>query len=221
MGRFAVVEGPLRKSFQQELADIDTRVVQLFALVSESLAAATDMLLAGERSTNVAITEREAIIDDLNDDLETVVERNLLLQAPVASDLRFLLCALRIVPELERSGDLAEHIASRAARGLGAELTPQVRGLVERMGRTGVEMWRAAADAYVERDAEAAAHIDGLDDGLDELHDLLIDALENEAMSRRVVIEMGLIARFYERLGDHAVHISERVRNLAGEPRRA
>jgi phosphate transport system protein len=215
------MEGPLRKSFQQDLEAIDARVVQLFALVSESLAAATDTLLAGERDTDMSITAREAIIDELNVDLETVVERNLLLQAPVARDLRFLICALRIVPELERSGDLAEHIATRAIRGLGAQLTPQVRGLVERMGRIGVEMWRAAADAYVERDGEAAARIDQLDDGLDDLHDQLINALDDEAMSRRVAIEMGLVARFYERLGDHAVHISERVRHLAGDPRRA
>ncbi|MEY2438407.1 MAG: phosphate transport system protein [Acidimicrobiaceae bacterium] len=214
------MEGPLRKSFQQDLEAIDARVVQLFALVSESLAAATDTLLAGERDTDMSITAREAIIDELNVDLETVVERNLLLQAPVARDLRFLICALRIVPELERSGDLAEHIATRAIRGLGAQLTPQVRGLVERMGRIGVEMWRAAADAYVERDGEAAARIDQLDDGLDDLHDQLINALDDEAMSRRVAIEMGLVARFYERLGDHAVHISDRVRHLAGEPRR-
>jgi phosphate transport system protein len=214
------VEGPLRKSFQQDLAAIDARVVQLFALVSESLAAATDTLLSGERDTGLSITEREAIIDELNVDLESVVERNLLLQAPVAGDLRFLICALRIVPELERSGDLAEHIASRAMRGLGAQLTPQVRGLVERMGRIGVEMWRAAADAYAERDGEAAARIDQLDDGLDDLHDQLVAALDDEAMSRRVAIEMGLVARFYERLGDHAVHISDRVRHLAGEPRR-
>jgi phosphate transport system protein len=210
----------LRKSFQQDLAVIDARIVQLFALVSESLAAATDTLLAGERDAALSITEREAIIDELNVDLETVVERNLLLQAPVAGDLRFLICALRIVPELERSGDLAEHIATRAVRGLGAQLTPQVRGLVEQMGRIGVEMWRAAADAYAERDGEAAARIDQLDDGLDDLHDQLVTALDDEAMSRRVAIEMGLVARFYERLGDHAVHISDRVRHLAGEPRR-
>jgi phosphate transport system protein len=215
------VEGPLRKSFQQDLAAIDARVVQLFALVSESLAAVTDTLLSSERDTGLSIIEREAIIDELNIDLETVVERNLLLQAPVASDLRFLICALRIVPELERSGDLAEHIATRAARGLGAQLTPKVRGLVERMGHIGVEMWRAAADAYAERDADAAARIDQLDDGLDDLHDQLVAALDDEAMPRRVAIEMGLVARFYERLGDHAVHISDRVRHLAGEPRRA
>jgi phosphate transport system protein len=214
------VEGPLRKSFQQDLAAIDARVVQLFALVSESLAAATDALLSGEHDTGLSITEREAIIDELNIDLESIVERNLLLQAPVASDLRFLICALRIVPELERSGDLAEHIATRAMRGLGAQLTPRVRGIVERMGRIGVEMWRAAADAYAERDGDAAARIDELDDGLDELHDQLVAALDDEAMSRRVAIDMGLVARFYERLGDHAVHISDRVRHLAGEPRR-
>ena len=117
----------LRKTFTQEMEGIDAKVVQLFALVTESLAAATDSLLSGDRAIAMGIKERENIIDAINDDIQEVAERNLLLQAPVASDLRFLLSVLRIVPELERSGDLAEHIASRAARGLGSELTPDQR----------------------------------------------------------------------------------------------
>ena len=93
----------MRKTFHQELEDIDTKVVQLFALVTESLAAATETLLAGDRDNAMAIKKRDQIIDDLNEDLQSVVERNLLLQAPVAGELRFLLSVLRIVPELERS----------------------------------------------------------------------------------------------------------------------
>jgi phosphate transport system protein len=190
--------------------------VQLFALVTESLAAATDTFLAGDRVNAMAIKERDVLIDALNDDLQAVVERNLLLQAPVAGELRFLLSVLRIVPELERSGDLAEHIASRAAQGLGAEVTPQVRGLVERMGAIGVEMWRAAADAYVERDASAVEPIDRLDDELDALHDEISAVLTGGSVALKPAVEMALVARFYERLGDHALHITERVRYLAG-----
>ena len=210
-----VVEA-LRKTFHQELEDIDSKVVQLFALVTESLAAATDSLLSGDRDNAMVIKQRDHIIDDLNEDLQSVVERNLLLQAPVASELRFLLSVLRIVPELERSGDLAEHIASRAAKGLGSDLTPAVRGLIERMGNLGVSMWRAAADAYVDRDGMACTHIDELDDELDALHDDMATLLEGGELPMKPALEMALVARFYERLGDHALHISERVRYLAG-----
>src|SRR5205085_6535901 len=133
--------------------------VQLFALVTESLAAATETFLSGDRDMVTAIRQRETVIDQLNKDLEGVVERNLLLQAPVASELRFLLSVLRIVPELERSGDLAEHIASRAANGLGSDLTPAIRGLIERMGTLGVAMWRAGADAYAGPEGTASTHI--------------------------------------------------------------
>ncbi|HEX4818891.1 MAG TPA: phosphate signaling complex protein PhoU [Acidimicrobiales bacterium] len=206
----------LRKSFTQEMGEIDSKVVQLFALVTESLAAATDSLLSGDRDIAMGIKERDKIIDVINDDIQEVAERALLLQAPVASDLRFLLSVLRIVPELERSGDLAEHIASRAARGLGGELTPAVRGLVERMGNLGVSMWRAAADAYADRDGEAAARIDEVDDELDALHDELAGLLEGGELPMKPALEMALVARFYERLGDHALHISERVSYLAG-----
>src|SRR3954454_24119090 len=198
------------------MEDIDAKVVQLFALVTESLAAATDSLLSGDRDNAMAIKQRDRIIDDLNDNLEGLVERNLLLQAPVASELRFLLSVLRIVPELERSGDLAKHIASRAARGLGSELTPPVRGLIDRMGTLGVAMWRAAADAYADRDGSASVAIDELDDELDALHDELAGMLADGALPLKPALEMALVARFYERLGDHALHISERVQYLAG-----
>lgn len=214
-----VVEA-LRKPFHQELEDIDAKVIQLFALVTESLAAATDSLLSGDRDEAMVIKQRDHIIDTINEDLQSVVERNLLLQAPVASELRFLLSVLRIVPELERSGDLAEHIASRAAKGLGSELTPPVRGLIERMGALGVSMWRAAADAYADRDGGASERIDELDDELDALHDELAALLGEGALPLKPALEMALVARFYERLGDHALHISERVGYLAG-PRRS
>jgi phosphate transport system protein len=209
------MEGPLRKGFHDELTDIDAGVVQLFGLVIEGLAAATETLLSGDRETASAIKERDAVIDRLNVDIAQIVERTLLLQAPVAGELRFLLSVLRIVPELERSGDLAEHIAQRANLSLAADLTPSVRGMIEQMGTLGVEMWKRAADAYSERDATAAARIDAMDDDLDELHDRVSTALLDEAVPRRAALEMALVARFYERLGDHAVHITERFVNLS------
>ena len=80
-------------------------------------------------------------------------------------------------------------------------------------------MWRAAADAYIDRDGTASESIDQLDDELDDLHDEMAELLANGALPLRPALEMALVARFYERLGDHALHISERIGYLAGPTR--
>lgn len=143
--------------------------------------------------------------------MERLVQHQFALQTPMARDLRFLLTALRIVPELERSHDLAEHIAKGATRGVGAELTPRMRGLVEQMGSVGVEMWRSAADAYVERDADAADRLEESDDELDDLQVSITAELVSGKVSVPIAMEMALIARYFERLGDHAVNITRRI----------
>jgi phosphate transport system protein len=203
---------PLRTAFHQDLDAMDEKVVQLFALVTEGLAAATDTFLSVDREAAQAIVERDALIDSLYLDIQTIAERVLLLQAPMAGELRFVLGVLRIVPEIERSGDLAEHIAARAARGLGAELTPRIRGLIDRMGSIATEMWRQTADAYADRDGAAPERLNRLDDEIDDLHLQLVAELASGAVPLPVALEMSLVGRFYERLGDHAVHISERLR---------
>jgi phosphate transport system protein len=205
----------LRRRFHQQLDDIDAHVVRLFALVTESVAAATDSLLAGDTEAAREISERDCRVDELEAELEQLAERELLTQTPMAGDMRFLVSVLRVVPELERSGDLAEHIAQRAAAGLALRLTPVVRGLLEQMGGICSNMWRRAADAWVERDAGAHADLDSADDQLDLLQERLVRELERADISLPDALQTTLLARFYERLGDHAVHISERIRYLA------
>lgn len=213
----AVSEPPqeLRRRFHQELDEIDAKVIRLFALVSEGVAAATDALLAGDAEAARELAEQDRLVDLLELDLEQVAERELLTQTPMAGDMRYLVSVLRVVPELERSGDLAEHIAQRAANGLATRLTPTVRGLLEQMGTTCVELWRSAADAWAERNGGAATELDKADDRLDDLHDRLVAELENADIAMADALQTTLVARFYERLGDHAVHIAERVRYLA------
>lgn len=206
---------PLRIAFQEALREIEGKVMRLFAMVSESLAAATDTFLAGDRAAARHVIDSDALIDDLYSDVERLVQRNLLLQAPVANDLRFLLTVFRIVPELERSGDLAEHIASRAAEGLGAELSPKLRGIVQEMGSISSVMWRAAADAFVDRDRTAADRLDEIDEPLNELKRELYDRLASGEVDFPTAVEMALVGRFYERLGDHAKHIARRIEYLA------
>jgi phosphate transport system protein len=205
----------LRQEFHRDLERINGQVIGLFALVGECVAGATDALLSGDREAAKVLVARDRVIDETYRDIEELAHRQLSLQSPMARDLRFLLAVLRIVPELERSADLAEHIAQRAVRGLTPELTPRVRGLVDQMGRVAVEMWHAAADAYAERDAGARDRLNEQDDELDDLHVSLTAEISSGTLSIPVVIEMALIARFYERLGDHAVNVAGQVRYLA------
>ncbi len=141
-----------RQEFQRELEAIEAKVIELFAMVAEDLPGATQALLSGNNEVLQALTEREQVIDALYLEIEGLVNREILLQAPVAEDLRFLLSVLRIVPELERSHDLVLQIASRANHILGGDLSPRSRGLVERMGNLASDMWRQAADSWYQRD---------------------------------------------------------------------
>jgi phosphate transport system protein len=209
------VPDELRHEFHRDLERINDQVIELYALVAECVAGATDALLSGDREAAKVLVASDRMIDDTYRGIEELVQRQLTLQAPMASDLRFLLAVLRIVPELERSADLAEHIAQRAARGLTPELTPRVRGLIDQMGRVSVDMWRVAADAYAERDPAASDHLNEMDDELDDLHVSITAEISSGKLTIPVIIEVALIARFYERLGDHAVNVARQVRYLA------
>jgi phosphate transport system protein len=204
-----------RQEFQRDLEAIETKVIELFAMVAEDLPGATDALLSGNNEVLRKLAERAQVIDALYPQIEQLVNREILLQAPVASDLRFLLSVLRIVPEFERSHDLVVQIASRANHIL-EDLSPRTRGLIERMGSLVSRMWRMAADSWYKRDPSAVIALAQLGDEMDDLHASLIAELASGAMTLPVTMEMTLVARFYERLGAHAVNIARRVVYLAG-----
>src|SRR4029077_14122584 len=133
-------------------------------------AGATQALLSGDNEVVKVLAEREAVIDTLYRDIEDLVNQQIALQGPVATDLRFLLSVLRIVPELERSHDLVMHIATRANHLLGEDLSPRSRGVVERMAGLAATMWRQAADSWYQRDRSAAFTLAERDEDMDELH---------------------------------------------------
>jgi phosphate transport system protein len=205
-----------RQEFERDLETIEGKVIELFAMVAEDLPGATHALLSGNNDVIEVLTERERAIDSLYLEIEDLANREIALQAPVASDLRFLLSVLRIVPELERTHDLVMQIASRANHILGEDMSLRSRGLVERMGGIASEMWRQAADSWYQRDRSAAAALEERDDEMDELHASLMAELASGGMALPVTMEMTLVAHFYERLGDHAVNIARRVVYLAG-----
>ena len=205
-----------RQVFHRELEAIEANVIELFGMVAEDLPKATDALLAGNGEIVRTLAERDRAIDDLYPKIEELVDRELVLQAPLASDLRFLVSVLRVVPELERSHDLVVNIARRAGYILSEDLSPRSRGLVEQMGALAADMWRAAVDCWCQRDRSAAIALDDRDDEMDELFASLMAELGSGRMTLPVTMEMTLVARFYERLADHAVNIARRVVYLAG-----
>jgi len=212
-----VVTGDRRIPFGEYLAEIDALVTQIFALVTAGLAEATEALLAGDRAAGQAVVEKDLLIDELHHRVEQLTVyrvEELTLQAehrPTPQDLRLLLLVLRIVPALERSGDLVKHIARRAGRSLAAELTPSIRGLLNDMGLVGVEEWKMAGEAYSKLDPGAVRRIKVRDAEMDEMHLDLTAELASGTLSYPAANQMTLVARFYERLGDHAVNVARRV----------
>jgi phosphate transport system protein len=197
-----------------DIEQIDGKMLQLFALVVEALAASTDALLSGDKQVVAVLSGRDELVDTVYGDVERLVNRAVALGQRDQKDLRFLLAALRVLPELERSHDLAEHIARRAAYGLGAELTPRARGLIERMGKVGMTMWRTAADCWYDKEGRAAAELLQRDQEMDDLQTVLVTEVAASGAPSSVAMELALVARFYERLGDHAVNVAKMVSAL-------
>lgn len=206
----------LRLEFHRDLLLIDRRMRQLFALVGDAVGASTAAILSADRVTARAVSARDELVDGIYREIEELVNAEFARNAPVAGELRFLLSVLRVVPELERSHDLAEHIARRAVLALGEASTPRLRGVIARMGELGTGMWRQAERAWTDRDPTVVEGLEVLDDEMDELHTVARAELASGKMPVAVVMEMTLVARFYERLGDHAVNIARRVVYLAG-----
>ena len=142
----------------------------------------------------------------------------LALQSPVASDLRQVVAALRIIAEIERSADLAVNLCKAARRIYGHRLDPRLRGIIQKMGDQAQQLFREATEAYLTSDDSRAAALGDMDGYLDDLQRQFVQAIfeshSGEKLDLQVAVQLAVVARFYERIGDHAVNIGERVRFL-------
>jgi phosphate transport system protein len=205
-----------RQEFHHELGAIEAKALELFTMVAEDVPLATDALLNGNSEVARALAERDRVIDALYPQIEDLADREMLLQQPLASDFRLLVSVLRVVPELERSHDLIVDIARRGNLILSQDLSARSRAIIEHMGNLATEMWREAVNCWRERDRSVAVALDQRDDEMDELYTSLMSELASGEMTLPVTMELTLVARFYERLADHAVNIAHRVIYLAG-----
>jgi phosphate transport system protein len=191
--------------------DIENQVTAMFAEIPGRLAAATTAFLAGDRVAAQRVIEADEAIDALQTDIEDLVQAELLGDQPPPGELRYLITVLRIVPELERSADLIEHIALRSQPAIAEALSPRAREQIAMMGQAAVEMWQMAARAYMDRTPGTVDELRLRDDVLDGLHVDLTRELAHGQLEAPVAIELGLAARFFERLGDHAVNVARRL----------
>lgn len=205
----------IRKTFHHELDEIKKDIVQLGALVTESIPRGTDVLLSSNLKEAQQVIEDDDELDALALKIEEHCYQILALQQPMASDLRAIVTAIKLTSELERDGDLMVNVCKGARRIYGAEINPVLRGYIERMSEESLRLTKLAIDSYVEGNESLAAALDDIDDRLDELHADYIQAIfethSSEHIDLQAAVQLALVGRYYERIGDHAVNMGERI----------
>ena len=208
----------MRQVFQQELREVQDRLVEIASLVTSSIERATEAF----NDSNVTLAEAVIADDDRIDvaaaELDELAIQILARQQPVARDLRIVVSALRISASLERMGDMAEHIAQLARYRFPEKVVPKsLRTTFAEMGRLDVEIARQLTELLRTQDVRIAEHIRNEDDKVDELHVSVFDKVLGETWKGAAVdtVDATLASRYHERFADHAVSIAKKVQYLA------
>jgi phosphate transport system protein len=205
----------LRVAYHQRLKDIDTAVREMIMLVEQDIPKAGAAFLDADEQAADTVEANESIVEDFYERLEQLVISQFARQGPVAGELRFLLTAFRILPELSSAHDRAAQLARRGVTGLGAELPERVRRLIGQIFDEAADMWRQVGEVYLSGSADIADDTEADDDRLDELHASLSAELAAADLRRPVLLDMGLVARLLERLGDSAVEVAHQIELLS------
>lgn len=206
-----------RSTFHNQLDEIQRDLVRVAARVTETIMRGTQALLDLDLGAAQALIAGDDEIDALTLDIEERCFTILARQSPMASDMRAVVTAIRLTSEIERSGDLMVNVAKAARRLYGTPVPPALRGLLQAMASEAVRLYQLAMDAYADGDATLGAAIDDMDDRLDQVHKDYIQAileLHADVQDVQVAVQLALVGRYYERIGDHAVNIGERVQYM-------
>jgi phosphate transport system protein len=196
------------------LGQIDKGLTLGLALVEEAVAGAREAFLTGDDGAVIIVATRRQEIRSLHDSLESLVFTQLVRQAPVAGELRHLVAVLRIVPELDLTAALTGDIACRGAVHLGPDLPPGVRGLVTLLFERVMSMWHLVSDSYGARTPHVHERLHHQAAEMAELHTGLMAELVSGRLRPPVLVDMALVARFLERLGDHAVEVGRWIESF-------
>lgn len=204
----------MRDQYYDQLDAVVDDLVAMTAAVRTAVLEATDALLDANAEAAESVISGDRDIDQSR---ELIEERSLHLlatQQPVATDLRQLVATLRMVADLERMGDLSVHIAKVARMRMPDIAVPEpLRPTILRMSDVAEHMVASASRVVAERDIDAAAELEAQDDDMDKLRRSLFRALLGDEWEHGVeaAIDIALLGRYYERIGDHAVSMARRV----------
>jgi phosphate transport system protein len=204
-----------RLRFHQQLEEVVNDIVRLGAMVCQTVPRGTEVLLGGELHEAQRLIEGDDIIDSLSVSIEERCYSIMARQAPMAGELRRLITITKLVAELERSADLMVNVSKAARRMYGAPMSPKVRGVVAAMSHEAHRLLSLSIDAFVDENEALASALDDIDDQLDQLNRDMVEAIFDAHAAGDIdlqsAVQLALVARYYERIGDHAVNIGQRV----------
>ena len=203
----------MRNRFEQQLEQLHLELIKMGAQCEEAISASVKALLDGDQAMAEKAIQRERDIDQKERDIESLCMKLLLQQQPVARDLRTISSALKMISDMERIGDQAADIA---------EITPHIgstdlpgRVHIADMGRAAVKMVTDSVDSFVKKDLTMAMAVIQYDDIVDQLFNEvkgdLTALIAGDSASAELALDMLMIAKYLERIGDHAVNVAEWV----------
>ncbi|MCI5847892.1 MAG: phosphate signaling complex protein PhoU [Candidatus Limiplasma sp.] len=201
----------MRSRFDEQLALLNRELIEMGALCEDVISIVSDALLGGAAAEKVAPLDAE--IDQKERSIESMCLKLLLQQQPVARDLRQISAALKMITDMERIGDQAEDIAEiiRFLNGRHIENGQ----LMHAMSQAVIQMVTQSVDAFVKHDIILAEKVvsndDVVDDYFDQVKQKLIDRIAQDPTEGEYALDLLMIAKYYERIGDHAVNIAQWV----------
>ena len=211
---YSTYSGRMRNAFHQQLDLIAEELTTMAQMVQTAVQQATTALLTADRTLAEQVISADPQIDQLQRLVEEQTFDQLARQQPVASDLRILVATLRIVTELERMGDLAEHVAKVARMRYPDIAVPvDLRPTFAEMGELARRMVGMVRDNFVGRDVTAAEQLMEMDDRMDALRSSIFRVMLADEWTDGVeaAVDVALLGRYYERIADHSVSTARRV----------
>ena len=203
----------MRNRFDQQLYELNREIIEMGAMCEEAIAAAAKALSTGDMELAERVRTNSGSIDQMERDIENRCMKLLLHQQPVARDLRLISAALKMITDMERIGDQAEDIAEIVTSMNGH--TMEGMELIEEMARATIEMVTASVDAFVKKDIEMAKKVIAKDDVVDDYFSKakcgIITLLTENSADGEFALDLLMISKYFERIGDHATNIAEWV----------
>ena len=202
----------MRNRFDRQLAQLNRELTEMGALCEEVIALASRALTEGDKMLAAKVAPVDAEIDEKERGIESLCLKLLLQQQPVARDLRQISAALKMITDMERIGDQAEDIAEIVSFLDGAA---EHDDLLRQMAQAVICMVTDSVDAYVKQDTNMAKRVIARDDQVNEyfrqVKRRLIGRIARDPENGESVLDLLMIAKYYERIGDHATNIAEWV----------